>query len=183
MTGRNSTPTLPNLFPLRLSLALSLFLLLAGAGACDPHDEDLETPAATEVVERYDYHGSLDAEMSGNVAQVTVGVDPAEIERGGPLWAKALPYLFLFSEATWTLFQEYDGLAGVRVEARDPGGVLISGALLERNTLGSAEWPEVLEMSAEAMAEGTEHPARMQDLVNRGEDRTSFEYNPDYTSE
>ncbi len=155
-----------------------VFWLLA-VGACG-EGEPLSVPSEEEVEARYEFHGPVEVSISGNVAQVTVQVFPDEIERGGPLWARSLPYLFLFSEGTRELFQEHSGLAGVRLIARDPDGAPISRALLERGALTPAGWDRALNIAGRARTEGTESPARVRDLVRWGEDHTEFEYNPRY---
>lgn len=166
--------------------ALALALLLAlPVGACERlglDDEPPPVPSAAEVERHYDYAGELSVEISGNVAQVSVVVDPEEYARGGDLWAKAFPYIFLFSPATRDAFREHPGLAGIRVMVLHPNGDLMSQALLERGTLTGRGWQMAFQVAGDARREGTERPGLMHDLVRWGEDRTEFQYNPDYIS-
>ena len=161
-----------------LSLVVPALLLLSGA--CAPEEPDHPVPGAAEIEALYVWEGDLSVEMSGNVAQVTVTLDPAQYRRGGDLWAKAFPYIFIFSGGTRDAFDENPGLGGVRVLAAHPNGEIISQALLSREVLNELTWNRALRISQEARQEGTERPSTMQDLVRWGEDHTEFEYNPTY---
>lgn len=155
-------------------------LALGMLAACELEDEELPLPSADEVQAYYEYEGELSVEMSGNVAQVTVVFDPREFERGGDLWAKAFPYIFVFAPGTRQALQEHRGLGGVRVIARHPNGDVVAQALLSREALTEVTWQRAVNIAGYARQEGTERPARMQDLVRWGEDHTDFEYNPSY---
>lgn len=139
-------------------------------------------PAADEVARHYTYEGNLSVEMSGNVAQVTVEVDPEPYRRGGDLWAKSMPYIFLFSSATRAALEEHTGLGGVRVITRHPNGDMMAQALLERDALRGRAWDQALSIAGQARTGGTARPGLMRDLVRWGEDHTEFEYNPVYIS-
>jgi hypothetical protein len=176
--------------PARVRGAFSLFAgagaLLLGVVACDGVPGRGEGPGspprAAQVASHYQYSGELTVEMTGNVARVTVSVDPTPFERGGDLWAKAFPYVFLFSQATRDVFDRYPGLGGVRVVARHPNGQVISEALLPRGEMNAYGWRQGLNIAALARLEGTERPGRMRDLVRWGEDHTEFVYNPRFIS-
>jgi hypothetical protein len=163
----------------------SLFVVLAAVG-CDALPGRSEGPGspprAAQVQGHYQYAGELDVEITGNVARVVVEVDPVPFQRGGDLWAKAFPYLFLFSQATRDVFDLYPGLGGVRVVAQHPNGQVISEALLPRGTMNDYSWRQGLNIAALARLEGTERPGRMRDLVRWGEDHTEFVYNPAFIS-
>jgi hypothetical protein len=167
------------------SLILALAVLFATVG-CEGFPGRPEgpgsPPSASQVASHYQYAGDLKVEMTGNVARVVVEVDPAPFERGGDLWAKAFPYLFLFSQSTRDVFDLYPGLGGVRVVAQHPNGQVISEALLPRGELNEYGWRQALNVAALARLEGTERPGRMRDLVRWGEDRTQFTYNPAFIS-
>ncbi len=152
-------------------------LLVSG---CLPEEPEHPVPAAAEIEPHYVWEGPVNVEMSGNVAQVSVTVDPGDFARGGDLWAKAFPYIFIFSPGTQAAFDENPGLGGVRVLVRHPNGDVVSQALLSREVLTDLTWNRALNISKEAREHGTERPARMQDLVRWGEDHTEFEYNPTY---
>jgi hypothetical protein len=163
----------------RLSMLVPL-LALTLLAACELEEEELPVPSAAEVQAYYEWEGELSVEISGNVAQVTVVFDPQEYQRGGDLWAKAFPYIFVFSPGTRTALQEHRGLGGVRVIARHPNGDTVAQALLSREALTEVTWQRAVNIAGRARQEGTERPARMQDLVEWGEDYTDFEYNPSY---
>lgn len=164
----------------RASLVPACLFVLAAWG-CDTFEEpDHPVPSASQIEAHYEYAGDLSVEVSGNVAQVKVTFDPVEFRRGGDLWAKAFPYIFLFSPATRDAMSEHPGLGGVRVIALHPNGDMVAQALLSRGVLTELTWNRALNISGQARREGTERPARMQDLVRWGEDHAEFEYNPDY---
>ena len=54
-------------------------------------------------LERDRADGALSAEVVGNVVTVSVAQDPQLIRRGGALWAKVGPYIFVFSDETHTI--------------------------------------------------------------------------------
>lgn len=137
-------------------------------------------PAASDLRSHFDFHGDVSVEMSGNVAQVKVVVDPEPYRRGGDLWAKATPYIFLFSTTTLNAFEAYPGLGGVRIMIQHPIGDTMAQALLSREVLSEVGWRQALNLSGLARRDGTDRPGRMQDLVRWGEDRTEFQYNPGY---
>lgn len=153
-------------------------LLLGGAlGACAP-EPDLELPSASELEGLYGSRASL--RLNGNVVEVDVEQDPRQLERGGPLWARVGPYIYLFSPQTRDVFQQYSGVAAVRVRTRTPGGEEVARAMLHRDELSSLTWPDAIQRVARARKEGTERPGYLENLVEFGEDRTTHEYNARY---
>ncbi len=162
----------------RSVLVAGLPLLLGLLAGCE--ERDLSLPTARAVEAAYDYDGELSVTMSGNVAEVTIVQPAQQLQRGGSLWAKVGPYILLFSRETETLFQEYPGLAGVRVITRS-GGNEVARALLPRDTLNDLTWRRALNIAGLARRDGTERPTRLEDLVRWGEDHTEHEYNPRYT--
>lgn len=163
------------------ALAAALFMVLAG---CQPPGRsDLPPPpSAADVRPYYAYGGELEVQITGNVARVEVVVDPAPYARGGDLWAKGMPYLFLFSPGTRDALNDFPGLGGVRLVTRHPNGDVMAEALLIRGTLNDYSWRQALNVAAQARRDATERPGRMRDLVQWGEDHTEFEYNPRYIS-
>jgi hypothetical protein len=163
--------------PLLLSAIASTLLVLGG---CETDEQELRVPTADEIRTHYEYAGDLSVSISGNVAHVRVAYDPESFARGGDLWAKAFPYIFLFSPGTRDAFEAHPGLGGVRVITQHPNGDTVAEALLSRGELTEVTWRRAVSISGQARRDGTERPARMQDLVRWGEDHTDFEYNPDY---
>ncbi len=156
----------------------ALALALAGCETGDAADHP--PPSAAEVEALYQYAGGLQVQMSGNVAQVTVTFNPDDYLRGGNLWAKAFPYIFLFSPASRDAFAEHPGLGGIRVVAQHPNGDLVAQALLDRASLNEITWRRAINIAGRARQEGTQRPNYMQELVRWGEDNTDFEYNTRY---
>ncbi len=151
-------------------------LVLTGCGQQKP----LTLPTTAQVRSQYDYKGKMTVDMNGNVAEITVDQPVEQLRRGGTLWAKVGPYIFLFNSDTQKLFQDFPGLAGVRVITKLAGGHEIARAMLPRDTLNDLTWKRALNVAGHARKEGTDHPERMADLVKWGEDHTQFEYNPRY---
>lgn len=158
-------------------------LTLAGAlvaGACID-SPDLTLPSAEQVEGYYSSVTDLDAEMRGNLAVITVVQSATQLRRGGSLWAKVGPYIYLFSEETHQLFEDFPGLAGVRVATQTAGGVAVANAMLTREELSGVLWRRALNIAGQARRDGTERPALLEDLIRWGEDHTQHEYNPSYT--
>jgi len=164
----------------RPALLLTLALALA-AGACTKA-RDLTLPTAEEIESHYTSETTLEAAINGNVAEVSVQQSAGQLRRGGTMWAKVGPYIYLFSEETRQLFEDYPGLAAVRVITRTASGAEISNALLARDELSDILWRRSLNISGLARRDGTEHPRLLEDLIRWGEEHTEHEYNRRYTS-
>jgi hypothetical protein len=157
-------------------------VLLIGLGivaGCEPASQ-AGLPTAEEVVASYDYGRSLEAEIVGNVAVITVEQSAQQLRNGGTLWAKVGPYIFLFSEETRQLFMDHDGLAGVRVITR-VGDAEVANAMLPREELSDVLWRRSLNIAGQARRDGTNRMTLLEDLVDWGEDHTEFSYNERYT--
>lgn len=168
----------------RRNLLPGVGLALLLAACTPPGQEGPPPPPSAELVAEGGYWslgGEAPAiEITGNVARLTLSVDPAPFERGGDLWAKAMPYLLLFSSGTRQALADHPGLGGVRVVILHPSGEPSAQALLSRGTLTERDWNRALQIAAAARTEATERPGRMRDLVQWGEDHTEFEYNSRY---
>lgn len=140
----------------------------------------LAVPTAEEVVSHYASVTDLSAEIRGNVAAITVVQSADQLRRGGSLWARVGPYIYLFTEETHALFETYPGLAAVRVSTRTAGGVPIASAMLTRDELSGVLWRRSLNIAGQARRDGTERPARLEDLIRWGEEHTEFEYSAQY---
>jgi len=150
------------------------------ATACEP-PEELILPTA-EQGEGYDQSvGDLqDVEVNGNVVVVVVRQPAEQLRRGGSLWARVGPYIYLFSDETRDLFNDFNGLAGVRVITETGNGTVIANALLARDALTDVLWRRSLNIAGKARRDGTERITLLEDLINWGEDHTEFEYNQRY---
>ena len=160
-------------------LELMLLLTLALLGCREP--VDLALPSTAEIEAHYLYQGPLGADVKGNVAVVTVGQSAQQLRRGGTLWAKVGPYIFLFSEETQQLMDNYPGLAAVRV-ITTVGESEVANVLLGRDALSDVQWRRALNIAGRARVNGTRRVTLLQDLVRWGEDHAEeYNYNPRYT--
>jgi hypothetical protein len=153
-------------------------LLLALLSGCRGATDVLPTP--DDVVAYYPTSGDISVEMDDNVAEVYVQQPQEQLQRGGPLWAKVGPYIFLFSEGTRDLFEDYPTLAGVRVITRAPGGGEVARALLARDALNRIGWRRALNIAGRARVEGTQRVRAVEELVLWGEEQAAFSYSPRY---
>ena len=154
-------------------------VLVLLAAACQTQS-GLALPDADDVVGYYEYATGVEAEVVGNVATVTVQQDAHQIRRGGALWAKVGPYVFLFTEETHQLFLDYPGLAGVRFVTH-VGQTEVASALLERAELSDVLWQRAKNIAGKARRDGSHRVTLLEDLVEWGEDHTEFEYNSRFT--
>ncbi|MFQ5747162.1 MAG: hypothetical protein ACE5HF_08095 [Gemmatimonadota bacterium] len=162
------------------AVALALALALGAAGGCRekaaltlPRPDDLEGL----------YGSGAEVTLNGNVVDVHVVQDARQLRRGGNLWAKVGPYIYLFSPQTRDLFAGYTGVGGVRVRTFDPQGRLVAEALLERGALNGFTWNKALNLVGKARLEGSRRPGYMENLVRYGEDLAEHEYSPRYVKE
>ena len=116
----------------------------------------------------------------GGLATSSKSVSSSQLRRGGALWAKVGPYIFLFSEEARGLFAAYPGLAGIRVETR-VGRAPVASALLARGEVSDLLWRRSMNIAGHARRDGTDRVTLLEDLVRWGEDHTTFEYNERYT--
>ncbi len=144
--------------------------------------EPLVEPTADEVATYYSYSGQISFRMNGNVAEVIVQQPTDQLIRGGALWARLGPYIFLFTSETQRLFADYSGLAGVRVITLDGVQREVARALLTRDTLNPITWPRAINVASVARRDGTSQPSRMQQLVRFGEQNTQFSYSSRYVN-
>jgi hypothetical protein len=163
MIGR-STPALP---------VIAAGVLVA---SCQPPAGGAGLPSAADVETYYESESDLRTDVSGNVATVTVAQDAQQLRRGGALWAKVGPYVFLFTQETQQLFEDYPGLAGVRVVTQ-VGGTEVASALLHREELTNVLWRRAQNIAGRARRDGSRQVTLLEDLVEWGEAHTQFEYN------
>lgn len=162
---------------IQLTRVVAATLLLMAA--CQP-PTDLTLPSAADVEGYYESTLGLEAEIVGNVATVTVLQDPQQLRRGGSLWAKVGPYVYLFTEETYQLFEDYSGLAAVRVVTQ-VGDAQVASALLARSELSDVLWRRGMNIAGRARRDGTGQVTLLEDLVGWGESHTEFEYNARFT--
>lgn len=175
----------PNLHPKRCNRARrasarALVVVGAALAAACLESPELRLPTADEVESYYSSVTDLSVEMRGNLAEITVVQSANQLRRGGSLWARVGPYIYLFSEETQRLFQDFPGLAGVRVVTQTAGGVAVARAMLTRDELPEILWRRGLNIAGQARRDGTERPALLEDLIEWGEEHTEFEYSETY---
>jgi hypothetical protein len=158
----------------RLARIACAVVLLAG---CEPA-VDTSLPSDAELAGRFG--PTVDLRMNGNVVEVSVSQSPEQLRRGGPIWAKAGPYIYLFTPQTQALFEEFGGVAAVRVTTVDGRDRLVARAMLERTRLNSVTWRRAINVAGRARVEATTRPNTMVDLIEFGEETTSFEYSDRY---
>ncbi len=162
----------------------SAALLLCALGACDrvlPQRQDLSLPTVEEAERVYSAQG-VDAEvtLSGNVVEVRATQDARQLQRGGSLWARVGPYIYVFSPGTREVFETWGGVSAVRAITLTPSGEEVARALLTRDRLNDVTWRRALNILGTALQEGTERPSRLDALVEWGEENTEYRYNPEY---
>lgn len=143
-------------------------------------EADIPVPSAETVESYFEIPATSSVEILGNVAEMEVYQSAENLRRGGSLWAKVGPYVYLFSDATRQMFTEQPGIGGLRVITRAPGGAEVARATLARTALNEITWPRALNISGRARRDGTTRPVVLEELVNWGEDHTEFEYSSDY---
>jgi hypothetical protein len=158
----------------RLATALGVGLVFATLG-CE--EVNLDLPSEDEVVAHFESASDLSVRLSGNIVELTVDQPLWQVNRGGSLWAKVGPYIYLFSEETETLLRTYPGLAGVRVVTRtDFDKQEVARAFLQRDELNELTWRRAKNISGNARVDGTRRPVLLEELVEWGEEHTEFEY-------
>lgn len=158
-----------------MAFLLAAVAVLQGCG----DSPELELPSEGDLDGLYGSRAEVS--LNGNVVEVRVEQGRRQLSRGGPLWARVGPYIFLFSPQTQKLFQTYDGVAAVRVRTVTGDGEGVAQATLRRDALNAFTWKDARRHVARARREGTDKPGYMEDLVDYGEERTTHEYNPEFT--
>ena len=96
-------------------------------------------PEAEAVAPLYASHsGVRSVELNGNVVEVRVAQPMRHMERGGSLWARVGPYVYVFAPATRDVFETFPGVAAVRVITILPNGDEVARATLARDTRPAA---------------------------------------------
>lgn len=166
-------------------MVVPVVVLLCGIAAvrCDsimPKSENAVLPPLATVEETYTQRG-VDTEISfsGNVLEVTVQQPRDQLTRGGSLWARVGPYIYLFTPATRRMLEQYPAIAGVRVITMT-GDEEVARALLVRDRFNDITWPRAHNVLGPALSEGTERPSLIERLVEFGEQHTDYAYNPEF---
>ncbi len=162
--------------PIMNVLAISLILAPL---ACE--EVDLALPSESEAEAHYANSSDLSVRLSGNVVEVTVDQPLRQVRRGGSLWAKVGPYIYLFTDETESLLREYPGVSGVRVITRTGrSNAEVARAFLHRDSLNELTWRRARNIAGKARTEGTRRPALLEELVDWGQAHTEFGYSQDF---
>ena len=164
-----------NHIPIMYGLAMSLTLGLPG---CE--EINLALPTESEAAAHYAHSSDLTVRVNGNVVELAVQQPIQQVRRGGSLWAKVGPYIYLFSEQTEALLREYPGLSGVRVITHTHDDTEVARAFLHRDSLNELTWRRARNIAGKARMEGTRRPVLLEDLVQWGQDHTEFDYNKEF---
>lgn len=162
------------------SAVASIALATLAVGACGETPE-LTLPAESDLAGLYGEGPSV--ELNGNVVDVEVRQPSDQLVRGGAVWAKVGPYIYLFSPQTRDLFETWSGIGGVRVTTLDGGGRMVAQAMLPRSALNSLTWPRAINLVARARLEGTNRPSYILDLIEYAEETAEYEYSPRYVKD
>ena len=142
-----------------------------------------EPPALEAVAPLFEVHAGIrSVEMNGNVVELTVGQPFQQVQRGGSLWARVGPYVYLFAPSTREAFETFPGIAAVRVLTILPNGEEVARATLSRDRLSDILWRRSLNILGRALRDGRESPRRLEELTEWGEEHTEFRYNPEYVN-
>lgn len=162
--------------------AICLAVLTSGCDRILPQRADLSLPSIEIVDSIYRAHGVriTEVEFNGNVLEVRAVQPVEQLQRGGSLWARVGPYVYLFNPATRDLFEGYPGVAAVRAITETRNGTEIARARLLRDALNELSWRRAINSMSAAVTQGTGRPRRIEELVVFGEGVTDHEYNPRY---
>jgi len=141
---------------------------------------DVPVPSIETVEGYFEISARSSVSLRGNVAEIQVYQSADQLRRGGSLWARVGPYVYLFSDATQRLFDEQPGIGGLRVVTLTPGGAEIARATLPRGALNDVTWQRALNIAGRARRDGTARPSLLEELVRWGQDHTDFEYSSEY---
>lgn len=164
----------------RLTIEVLAVSLALGALACEKADFAMPSEDAVEAL----YSSSdLSVRVTGNIVELTVDQPARHVRRGGALWAKVGPYIYLFTDETEALFRAYPGLSGVRVITRTGrNGTEVARAFLHREALSEITWRRSKNIAGKARTEGTRRPVMLEELVSWGQEHTEYEYSEDFVS-
>ena len=162
--------------PIINALAMSLVLAPLGCGEASP-----SLPSEAQAEAHYVSSSDLSVRITGNIVELTVDQSLRQVRKGGALWAKVGPYIYLFTDETESLLREYPGLSGVRVITRtDSDKAEVARAFLHRDSLNELTWRRARNIAGRARKGGTRRPVLLEELVEWGQDHTEFGYNQEF---
>lgn len=139
-------------------------------------------PPADSLEPYYAAHRGVDRlEVNGNVVELHVRQPYRQLERGGSLWARVGPYVYLMTPSTRSVFEDFPGVAAVRVTTHLPDGTEVARAMLRRDAMSELQWRRTLNILGHALRGGRDNPRLLEELTEWSEERTEFWYSPDHT--
>jgi hypothetical protein len=163
-----------------LFVAVCLILLTAACDRIRPRRNGDLPPidSVRAVYQRNGLPGQLT--FAGRVLEYRAVQDPEQLRRGGSLWARVGPYIYVFTPATREVFDTWSGVAAVRAITLTPNDREIARATLGRDELSDILWRRSLNLLGHALQEGTARPRLLEQLVSWGEEHTEYRYDPEY---
>ncbi len=172
----------------RILAATLLVGFLAGCDAVDRATSRLRDEPATvpdaETARSYfrELRHIMELSVDGNVIEMRVQQPVRQILRGGALWARVGPYVYILSPGVQKLFEEHGGVAGVRVTTVLPDGEEVARALLRRDALSEINWRRAHNLLGRALQADPGQARRLEELRIWGEEHTQYWYNPEYVN-
>jgi hypothetical protein len=155
--------------------------------ACDRfmprRDEPMPPIEEVERIYRENGLSAADISFDGNVIVIRASQSPDHLRRGGSLWARVGPYIYAFNPGTQIIWSLYPGVAAVRAITTTQSGTEIARATLQQGELNELTWRRTLNLLGHAINEGTRRPSLLLDLVEWGEEHTTFRYNREFVPE
>jgi len=168
----------PAAIAMRARAACLVVLCAIASAACEPQTGGaMPTEAQVDSIYRASGSEPVSVELRGNVVQVRFRQDDDQIRRGGSLWVRVGPFIYLATPATRELFDRFDGVAGVRVVTVIGDDTEVARALLTREEATDVRMDRGAALLGRALQEGTRRPTRLEDLVQWGERYTDHRYN------
>lgn len=172
---------------MRSTAAVSVLLAttLVTLGACDRvrpgGAAQAELPPVDSVEALYAEQG-VRALLSfdGRTLEIRARQEREQLRRGGTLWARVGPYIYVFAPATQQAMDRWTGINAVRVITSTEDGREIARATLRRGRLSDVLWRRSLNIHGRAVTEGSERPRLLEELVAWGEDYTDYRYDPSF---
>jgi hypothetical protein len=156
-------------------------VILAGCDRILPGSRDTTLPPIDSVQAIYARHGLQgELRLEGTVLEFRAEQDPEQLRRGGSLWARVGPYIYLFTPATREVLDTWPGVSAVRAITLTGGTREVARATLRRDELSDVQWRRSLNILGRALQSGTQRPRVLEELVSWGENHTDHRYDPQY---
>lgn len=166
--------------PTRIIAGIVILLIAGGCDRIWPREPDLSLPPIGEIRAAYAAKGiAADIDYNDSTVEIRVAQPADQLRRGGSLWARVGPWIYLFNPATKLAFETYPGIAAVRVITTSRGRE-VARATLRNGVLTDVLWRRSLNILGHALQEGTRDPSRLEELAEWGERHGDYEYSPEF---